>query len=125
MEDNAQSSSVVRIASHHAMEVASCVRDFNTAVECGDWGRLVEYFADDAVMTFQGPSIGPVTGKPAIQLAYRQNPPDDTIELSGPTIWGDQGVTVLERWAATRESGTMRFKTNTAGLITSLTISVG
>ena len=125
MEDNAQSSSVVRIAYHHAMEVASYVRDFNTAVECGDWGRLVEYFADDAVMTFQGPSIGPVTGKPAIQLAYRQNPPDDTIELSGPTFEDGDTLVAPYRWAATGESGTMWFKTNTAGLITSLTVSVG
>ena len=106
------------------MDVAAYVQAFNEGVETGEWDRFVEYFSDDAVMEFEGPPAGPLTGKAAIRLAYRQQPPDGTIELVGPTFHDDDVLVAPYRWTATGGTGTMRFET-TDGLISRLIITLG
>ncbi len=109
---------------HQVMDVAGYVQAFNEAVESGQWDRVLEYFSDEATMTFEGPSIEPMTGRAAIRLAYSQNPPTDTIELAGEVV-EDGGVLVAPfRWTANGEPGTMRFET-TDNLITWLMITFG
>ncbi|HEX7133769.1 MAG TPA: nuclear transport factor 2 family protein, partial [Iamia sp.] len=64
--------------------------------------------ADDAVVEFVGPPVGPFEGREAIAAAYAAMPPDDTISMvTAPTVDGDETV-VPYRWDATGATGTMR-----------------
>jgi steroid delta-isomerase len=57
------------------------VAAFNEGVRSGDWVPLVELFAEDAVLEFEGIPVGPFRGRDAIAEAYRTSPPDDEIVL--------------------------------------------
>jgi steroid Delta-isomerase len=57
------------------------VRRFNEAVRSGDFGPMLELFADDAELEFRGVPVGPFHGRDAIASAYRAQPPDDEIEV--------------------------------------------
>ena len=57
------------------------VAAFNEGVRSGDWSSLVELFAEDAVLEFEGIPVGPFRGRDAIAEAYRTMPPDDEIVL--------------------------------------------
>jgi ketosteroid isomerase-like protein len=107
-----------------AMDVADYVVAFNAGVETGGWDRCMGFFADDAVMAFEGPPVGPITGREAIRRAYSESPPTDTIELSGAVVEDGDVVVARYRWTATGEPGTMRFVTADE-LITRLTITFG
>lgn len=54
---------------------------FNEAVRSGDFGPMLELFADDAVLEFRGVPVGPFHGRDAIDAAYRAQPPDDEVEI--------------------------------------------
>jgi steroid delta-isomerase len=89
--------------------LAEHVRVFNAAVDNGDWNDFVARFADDAVLDFVGPPVGPFVGRNAIYDAYCQSPPDDRIDIDGPaTIEADELV-VPYRWHTTGATGLMRF----------------
>jgi hypothetical protein len=57
------------------------VARFNAGVRTGDFGPLVELFADDAILEFRGVPVGPFHGREAIAAAYAAQPPDDEIEV--------------------------------------------
>ena len=57
------------------------VARFNAGVRSGDFGPMVEGFTDDAELVFEGIPVGPFRGRAAIAAAYRDQPPDDEIEL--------------------------------------------
>ena len=57
------------------------VSRFNAGVASGDFGPMLELFADDAELTFEGVPVGPFAGRDAIAAAYRERPPDDELEL--------------------------------------------
>lgn len=57
------------------------VARFNAGVSGGDFGPMLELFADDAELVFEGVPVGPFAGRDAIAAAYRERPPDDVIEL--------------------------------------------
>jgi len=57
------------------------VAAFNEGVRTGDWSPLVELFAEDAELVFEGIPVGPFHGRDAIAEAYRTMPPDDEIVL--------------------------------------------
>jgi hypothetical protein len=57
------------------------VSRFNEGVRTGDWSRMLELLADDAVLEFDGIPAGPFHGRDAIGAAYRAQPPDDEIVL--------------------------------------------
>jgi len=65
--------------------VSGHVATFNDAVAEGDYERLAERFAEDAVMSFVGVLVGPFVGRSAILAGYRQMPPDDTMEIISVT----------------------------------------
>jgi len=92
------------------VDVVGYVQAFNDAVVTGSWDQFVGSFADDALMEFHGPPVGPFTGRDAIGLAYRENPPTDTIELAGDTREEGDVVVTPYRWCATGETGTMRLR---------------
>jgi steroid Delta-isomerase len=57
------------------------VERFNAAVRSGDFAPMLENFADDATMVFEGVSVGPFVGRDAIAEAYRDQPPDDELDV--------------------------------------------
>jgi len=57
------------------------VARFNAGVRSGDFGPMVNGFAEDAELVFEGIPVGPFRGREAISAAYRLQPPDDEIEL--------------------------------------------
>jgi steroid Delta-isomerase len=61
--------------------LADHVARFNAGVRSGDFGPMVDGFAEDAELIFEGVPVGPFRGREAIAAAYRMQPPDDEIEL--------------------------------------------
>ena len=80
---------------------------FNAAVRSGDFAPLVELFADDADLEFEGVPVGPFHGREAIAAAYAAQPPDD--ELDVLDVAEEPDGTLLERFAwRGGGTGTMR-----------------
>lgn len=88
--------------------LADHVHRFNDAVRTGDFGELVDGFAADAEMSFEGAPVGPFSGREAIAAAYAAQPPDDEIRLLGqPRVEGET-VETDYAWAADgRRAGRM------------------
>jgi steroid delta-isomerase len=76
------------------------VKRFNAAVRSGDFGPMLENFADDATMAFEGVPVGPFAGRDAIAAAYREQPPDDELDVFDVRQDGD---TVVAGYAWRRE----------------------
>ncbi len=57
------------------------VRRFNEGVRTGDFAPMAAAFAEDAEMRFEGVPVGPFVGRDAIGAAYRDQPPDDEVEI--------------------------------------------
>jgi steroid delta-isomerase len=57
------------------------VERFNAGVRTGDFAPMLENFADDAEMAFEGVPVGPFIGREAIAEAYRERPPDDELDV--------------------------------------------
>jgi steroid Delta-isomerase len=76
------------------------VKLFNAAVRSGDFGPMLENFADDATMAFEGVPVGPFAGRDAIAAAYREQPPDDELDVLDVRQDGD---TVVAGYAWRRE----------------------
>jgi steroid delta-isomerase len=95
------------------------IERFNAAVTTGDWSAYLAGFHPDAVMTFDGPSVGPFVGREAIAEAYATQPPDDTIEIRSVRT---EGATDVLRFAWSR-GGTGRITIHrTDGLISELAV---
>ena len=60
------------------------VERFNAGVREGGFDAMVAAFLPDGVMRFEGVPVGPFRGRAAIDQAYRERPPDDTLSLVGP-----------------------------------------
>ncbi len=65
------------------------VERFNAGVRTGDFGPMLEQFAEDAELVFEGVPVGPFRGRAAIAAAYRERPPDDEIEVRNVAEAGD------------------------------------
>jgi hypothetical protein len=83
--------------------LAEHVRRFNAAVANGDFTPLVDLFADDAELVFEGVPVGPFTGRPEIAAAYASQPPDDGLDVVDTRQ--DADGTVVERFAWHRGGG--------------------
>jgi len=57
------------------------VKLFNEGVRSGNFEPMLSQFSDDADLVFEGVPVGPFHGRSAILDAYRQQPPDDEIDL--------------------------------------------
>jgi steroid delta-isomerase len=57
------------------------VERFNAGVRSGDFTGMLENFAPDATMAFEGVPVGPFVGRDAIAQAYRERPPDDVLDV--------------------------------------------
>ena len=78
------------------------VTRFNAAVRSGDYGPMLENFADDATMSFEGVPVGPFVGRDAIAEAYRERPPDDELDVLDIRQDGD---TIVAGYAWRTEPG--------------------
>jgi RimJ/RimL family protein N-acetyltransferase len=54
---------------------------FNEGVRSGDFRAMLERFAEDAELAFEGVPVGPFRGRGAIANAYREQPPDDEVRV--------------------------------------------
>lgn len=72
---------------------------FNEGVRTGDWTQMLELFADDAELLFEGVPAGPFRGREAIAAAYVEQPPDDQIVTLRAEENGSY-VTALYAWRA-------------------------
>ena len=68
------------------------VQLFNEGVRSGDFGPMLEHFAEDAELVFVGVSVGPFEGKDAIAAAYVEQPPDDAIDVRAVRTEGSELV---------------------------------
>ena len=96
------------------------VRAFNDGVRTGDWEPMLGRFADDAELRFENAPAGPFIGLEAIRAAYREQPPDDQIQLLGVQDSDESTATAAFVWL---RGGTGRLVlTHERGAITALTV---
>ena len=97
------------------------VRAFNDGVRSGNWEPMLARFAPTAELLFDGVPAGPFRGLGEIRAAYRDQPPDDEIELLGVQENDDRTVVAAYAW---RRGGTGRMTLEHAhGAIERLTIA--
>ena len=101
------------------------VRRFNEGVRSGDFGPMVAAFADDAELHFQGVPVGPFVGRDAIAAAYREQPPDDEVEILGAE---ERDGTIVARYAWLADEGRQAGEillTSRGGEIAKLVVTFG
>ena len=59
-------------------------------------------FSEDAEMHFEGVPVGPFVGRDAIAAAYRDQPPDDEVEIFDPV---NRDGEIVARYAWLRDKG--------------------
>ena len=101
------------------------VRRFNGGVRSGDFGPMLELFAPNALLAFEGVAVGPFEGRNAIARASGEQPPDDGIDLLTVDERPD-GVVAGYAWRAEaeRRAGELRL-TVLDGLIQRLVVTFG
>jgi hypothetical protein len=78
------------------------VRRFNEGVRSGDFAPMAAAFAEDAEMHFEGVPVGPFVGRDAISAAYREQPPDDEVEIFDAE---ERDGIIVARYAWLRDDG--------------------
>ncbi len=78
----------------------SHVERFNEGVRTGDFARMLEQFTEDAELAFEGVPVGPFRGKPAIEKAYAEQPPDDEIVILRTRESGEDLLVADYAWRA-------------------------
>jgi steroid Delta-isomerase len=84
------------------------VERFNEGVRTGDFAGLVELYAEDGELAFEGVPVGPFRGRAAIAEAYRERPPDDELRVTAVEERPDALVARFD-WLR-GGSGTMRLE---------------
>ena len=74
------------------------VRRFNAGVRSGDFGPMLELFADEGELAFEGAPVGPFSGRDAIAAAYRARPPDDEINVLDAEERSDGSIVAAYAW---------------------------
>ncbi len=94
---------------------------FNAAVTGGDWSAFLAGFAPDAVMTFEGPPVGPYVGIDAIAEGYATRPPTETMAVESVAELADGADFVRFRWSS-GDTGSITIHRRADGLITVLAV---
>jgi ketosteroid isomerase-like protein len=76
------------------------VGKYNEAVRTSDFGPFLDMYADNAVLSFDDVPVGPFYGRAAIEEAYADQPPNDTMWLIDMHEVGDDAVTASFEWEA-------------------------
>lgn len=100
------------------------VAAFNEAVASENFDDFVGHFADEAVLRFENvPGAGMLEfeGRAAIAAAYREQPPDDQVDVDG-VARDEHGTLVIPfAWRRDRAQGEMRI-TRDGARITRMTV---
>jgi hypothetical protein len=72
--------------------LAEHVERFNAGIRTGDWRPMLELFADDAELRFEGVPVGPFRGREKIRAAYESQPPDDEVDIRNVRSESDRTV---------------------------------
>jgi steroid delta-isomerase len=75
---------------------------FNSGVRTGDFAPMIEQFTADAELHFEGVPVGPFVGRNVIAEAYKQNPPDDEIDILDVE---EEGSSLVARYAWKKDGG--------------------
>ena len=94
---------------------------FNDAVRSGDWEPMFVRFAPDAELRFENVPAGPFAGIDEIRRAYREQPPDDQIQLLGIQA-DDEGGEVVGAYVWLRGGTGRLVLQHERGAITRLTV---
>ena len=90
------------------MLLARHVERFNEGVQTNDFAPMIEQFADEAELSFEGVPVGPFLGRPAIAAAYREQPRTtrsrSSVRGSAPTAPSSPTTRGAPRRPAGRES---------------------
>jgi steroid Delta-isomerase len=102
------------------------VARFNEGVRTGDFAPMLERFAADAELAFEGVPVGPFRGRDAIAAAYRDQPPDDEVRVLSAEQDEDGLVVARYSWAKEPDAaaGEMRL-TRDADRIARLVVTFG
>ena len=101
------------------------VERFNAGVRSGDFGPMLEQFADNAELRFEGVSAGPFSGLDEIARAYREQQPDDEVDVLDLRRHGDTFVAGYAwRREPERRAGELRLTVDGA-LIKRLVVTFG
>jgi len=87
---------------------AAHIARFNAGVSSGDFADMISHFTDDATATFVSLPFGPFHGRAEIEQAYRDYPPDDTIDILSTTEPDNDTIVARFAWHRTRQTGTIR-----------------
>jgi steroid Delta-isomerase len=100
------------------------VERFNAGVRSGDFSPMLEGFADEADLVFEGVPVGPFEGRAAIAAAYAAQPPIDEIVILEAMTRPDGLIVADYAWLRTaeRRAGEMRI-TRSAGRIVELVVT--
>jgi RimJ/RimL family protein N-acetyltransferase len=106
--DDVELSENVRLIHDHVIR-------FNEGVRTGDWAPMLERFAGDAELAFEGVPVGPFHGRDAIAAAYAEQPPDDQLvtlrvdegngDVTAVYAWRKEPATVAGRMVLTPRDG--------------------
>jgi RimJ/RimL family protein N-acetyltransferase len=88
--EDVELSDAVRLLHDHVIR-------FNEGVRTGDWQPMLERFADDGELAFEGVPVGPFQGRDTIAAAYAEQPPDDQL-VTLRVEEGDGDVTAFYAW---------------------------
>ena len=103
--------------------MAAHVDAFNRGVRSGSFDEMLTRFHGDARLVFDGVRVGPYEGRAAIAEAYREQPPDDEIDVLDVTERaGDLVASYAWRADKGTRAGDMIF-TIDDGLITQLVVT--
>jgi len=75
------------------------VRAFNAAVGDGDWEPMLARFTEESELHFENVPAGPFLGRAAIEQAYAEQPPTDTIQLLGIQENDEHNVAAAFAWS--------------------------
>jgi hypothetical protein len=75
------------------------VRAFNAAVGDGDWQPMLARFTESSELRFENAPAGPFVGRSAIEQAYAEQPPTDTIQLLGIQENDEHNVAAAFAWS--------------------------
>jgi hypothetical protein len=101
--------------------VQAHVRAFNDGVRTGDWEAMLSRFVPEAELWFENVPAGPFVGIDAIRRAYREQPPDDEIQLLGVQADDEHGK-VVAAYAWLRGGTGQLELAHDRGAITALTV---
>jgi hypothetical protein len=98
----------------------------NRGVRSGDFGPMLEIFADSARLEFEGIALGPFGGKRAIARAFLDRPPTDELFVLATREPEREVIEADYAWKAspTARAGSLRLELSGASIVR-LLIRVG